>query len=144
MVCVMAIGRRRGSVFQVMLSEPLLSLITPIIYKLPLFFFLTALRDQGAITSLIVAESRPEAEGAEKKYVQDALKEAAIAKGPLREALLCPTGRIYICGSSKMGDGVHKALVDVYASLWHIKTAEVEKALAEMRENGRYVREVWH
>jgi sulfite reductase alpha subunit-like flavoprotein len=100
----------------------------------------------GVISSLIVAESRATGAAAPKRtYVQDALRASGQVRGsPLGKALLCPVGHIFVCGGAKMGEGVHAALIDVYVSLWGVSAAEAEKSLAEMREKGRYVREVWH
>ena len=92
---------------------------------------------QGSLDRLDVAFSRDQAE---KIYVQDRIRENAdelvrwIDEG----------AHIYVCGDAKrMAPDVHAALVDVLSSRRDIDADAAEQALKDLRQQGRYQRDVY-
>ncbi|MEM6511764.1 MAG: assimilatory sulfite reductase (NADPH) flavoprotein subunit [Pseudomonadota bacterium] len=92
---------------------------------------------QGALQQLDVAFSRDQEE---KIYVQDRIRENA-------EELvrwIDDGAYIYVCGDAKhMAPDVHDALRDVLAAQRGIGTDAAEQALKDLRQQGRYQRDVY-
>ncbi len=92
---------------------------------------------QGSLERLDVAFSRDQAK---KIYVQDRIRENA-------EELvrwIDDGAHIYVCGDAKhMAPDVHEALRDALAVHRNIDTEAAEQALKELRQQGRYQRDVY-
>ena len=104
------------------------------LYKDKLQDFLSA----NALTSLHTAFSR---EQEEKVYVQNRLSENAEL---VADALLNKNGYFYICGDgAKMANDVEKTLIDILKTVGKLNGDETAAVLTEMKDRGRYVKDVW-
>ncbi|KAF9640975.1 Oxidoreductase FAD/NAD(P)-binding protein [Lasiodiplodia theobromae] len=75
------------------------------------------------------------------RYVQDEVRMQADVVWFVINAL---DGRIFVCGSSKgMGEGVHRALVDVAMEKGNLNHDEAEEFWEKKKEGGQYVAETW-
>ncbi|XP_050173857.1 methionine synthase reductase isoform X2 [Myiozetetes cayanensis] len=99
--------------------------------------------ENGTLTHLKVCFSRDSstAEVAPPKYVQDIIR--LYAKEVAR-VLLEEKGYFYICGDKKhMADGVSDAVVDILSMEMEADKLEAMKILAMLREERRYLQDVW-
>ncbi|XP_016042531.2 methionine synthase reductase isoform X2 [Erinaceus europaeus] len=100
----------------------------------------------GVLTHLKVSFSRdaPEAQEGDTppaKYVQDNLRR----HGPqVARVLLQESGHLYLCGDAKnMAKDVNDALVEIISREAGIEHLEAMKTLAALREEKRYLQDVW-
>ncbi|KFZ61941.1 Methionine synthase reductase, partial [Antrostomus carolinensis] len=111
-----------------------------------LAFILDELRcflENGTLTHLKVCFSRDAstAEVAPPKYVQDVIR--LYAKEVTR-VLLKEKGYFYVCGDKKhMADSVSDAVVDILSMEMEVDKLEAMKILAMLREEKRYLQDVW-
>ncbi|NXP30075.1 MTRR reductase, partial [Scytalopus superciliaris] len=108
-----------------------------------LFKQLRCFLGNGTLTHLKVCFSRDSstAEVAPPKYVQDVIR--LYAKDVAR-VLLKERGYFYICGDKKhMADGVSDAVVDILSMEMEADRLEAMKILAMLREEKRYLQDVW-
>ncbi|MEL7186860.1 MAG: assimilatory sulfite reductase (NADPH) flavoprotein subunit [Pseudomonadota bacterium] len=92
---------------------------------------------QGHLARLDVAFSRDQNR---KVYVQDRIRENAAEFGRWLDA----GAAIYVCGDAKrMAGDVHDAIVDVIAQHNNIDRDAAEQRLKELRQAGRYQRDVY-
>ncbi|NWQ67982.1 MTRR reductase, partial [Neopipo cinnamomea] len=108
-----------------------------------LFKQLRCFLENGTLTHLKVCFSRDSstAEVAPPKYVQDIIR--LYAKEVAR-ILLEEKGYFYICGDKKhMADGVSDAVVDILSMEMEADRLEAMKILAMLREEKRYLQDVW-
>ncbi|NXG35117.1 MTRR reductase, partial [Dromaius novaehollandiae] len=108
-----------------------------------LFKQLRCFLENGTLTHLKVCFSRdlPAAEVAPPKYVQDIVR--LYAKEVVR-VLLKKRGYFYVCGDKKhMADGVSDAVVDILSMEMAVDKLEAMKILATLREEKRYLQDVW-
>ncbi|NXE51141.1 MTRR reductase, partial [Casuarius casuarius] len=108
-----------------------------------LFKQLRCFLENGTLTHLKVCFSRdlPAAEVAPPKYVQDVVR--LYAKEVVR-VLLKERGYFYVCGDKKhMADGVSDAVVDILSMEMAVDKLEAMKILATLREEKRYLQDVW-
>ncbi|NWS97777.1 MTRR reductase, partial [Mionectes macconnelli] len=108
-----------------------------------LFKQLRCFLENGTLTHLKVCFSRDSstAEVAPPKYVQDIIR--LYAKEVTR-VLLEEKGYFYICGDKKhMADGVSDAIVDILSMEMEADRLEAMKILAMLREEKRYLQDVW-
>ncbi|NWU77344.1 MTRR reductase, partial [Onychorhynchus coronatus] len=108
-----------------------------------LFKQLRCFLENGTLTHLKVCFSRDSsaAEVAAPKYVQDVIR--LYAKEVAR-VLLEEKGYFYICGDKKhMADGVSDAVVDILSMEMEADRLEAMKILAMLREEKRYLQDVW-
>ncbi|NWV14710.1 MTRR reductase, partial [Ptilonorhynchus violaceus] len=108
-----------------------------------LFKQLRCFLENGTLTHLKVCFSRDSstAEVAPPKYVQDLLR--LYAKEVAR-VLLKERGYFYICGDKKhMADDVSDAVVDILSMEMEADKLEAMKVLAMLREEKRYLQDVW-
>uniref|UniRef100_A0A6G1REK8 5-methyltetrahydrofolate-homocysteine methyltransferase reductase n=1 Tax=Hypotaenidia okinawae TaxID=2861861 RepID=A0A6G1REK8_9GRUI len=99
--------------------------------------------ENGTLTHLKVCFSRDSstAEVAPPKYVQDVVR--LYAKEVAR-VLLKEGGYFYVCGDKKhMADGVSDAVVDILSMEMDVDKLEAMKILAVLREEKRYLQDVW-
>jgi sulfite reductase alpha subunit-like flavoprotein len=103
-----------------------------------------AWREAGVLSGLFVAESAPEGGDKNKTYVQDTLAAEARSSKATKRILLNPTTHLFVCGNGNtMAKGVHATLLSLFAELGGMTPDEAEKSLNAMREQGRYIRDVW-
>jgi sulfite reductase (NADPH) flavoprotein alpha-component len=94
-------------------------------------------RKQGLLTRLDVAFSRDQAE---KRYVQHRMLEAGAELG----SWLDDGAHVYVCGDAKaMAPDVERTLKDILARHRGLDEDGAEEALAELRQAGRYQRDVY-
>ncbi|NWU17763.1 MTRR reductase, partial [Cephalopterus ornatus] len=108
-----------------------------------LFKQLRCFLENGTLTHLKVCFSRDSstAEVAPPKYVQDVIR--LYAKEVAR-VLLEEKGYFYVCGDKKhMADGVSDAVVDILSMETEADRLEAMKILAMLREEKRYLQDVW-
>ncbi|NXM71416.1 MTRR reductase, partial [Serilophus lunatus] len=108
-----------------------------------LFKQLRCFLENGTLTHLKVCFSRDSSteEVAPPKYVQDVIR--LYAKDVAR-VLLKEKGYFYICGDKKhMADGVSDAVVDILSMEMEADKLEGMKILATLREEKRYLQDVW-
>ncbi|NXH21799.1 MTRR reductase, partial [Bucco capensis] len=108
-----------------------------------LFKQLRCFLENGTLTHLKVCFSRDAstAEVAPPKYVQDVIK--LYAKEVAR-VLLKERGYFYLCGDKKhMADAVSDAVVDILSMEMEADKLEAMKMLAMLREQKRYLQDVW-
>ncbi|NXG13504.1 MTRR reductase, partial [Grallaria varia] len=108
-----------------------------------LFKQLRSFLENGTLTHLKVCFSRDSstAEVAPPKYVQDVIR--LYAKDVAR-VLLKQRGYCYVCGDKKhMADGVSDAVVDILCMEMETDRLEAMKILAMLREEKRYLQDVW-
>ncbi|HEX8034117.1 MAG TPA: NADPH--cytochrome reductase, partial [Ktedonobacterales bacterium] len=98
---------------------------------------LEAFAAQGVVT-LYPAFSR--VEGQPKTYVQDVIQQHADEVWPL----LQQGAIIYICGDGgKMEPAVRQSLESLYQAKSNVSAQESEAWLADLRDNQRYLADVW-
>ncbi|XP_049623875.1 methionine synthase reductase [Suncus etruscus] len=97
----------------------------------------------GVLTHLYVSFSRDPSTGedAPARYVQDNLRRL----GPqLARVLLQDNGRVYVCGDAKnMAKDVNEALADILSREAGLPSLEALRTLATLREEKRYLQDVW-
>ena len=94
------------------------------------------LRD-GSLTRLDVAFSR---DGSQREYVQDRLREQAPEIYAWLEAGAC----VYVCGdATRMARDVHATLRNILMTVGQLDEDAAEDRLLELREQGRYQRDVY-
>jgi sulfite reductase (NADPH) flavoprotein alpha-component len=93
-------------------------------------------RKSGLLTRLDVAFSRDQDA---KVYVQHRMRERAAQL----YAWLEDGAHVYVCGATRMGDDVHRALVDVVAEASGRGREHGEDYVRTLRRDGRYVRDVY-
>jgi len=100
---------------------------------------LEAAEKEGVISKLIVAFSR---ESEKKVYVQHKVHEHAEAIfGILNEK----KGHLYICGDARaMAKDVHQALAQILVTYGSKTEEQAEQFLAELKQSGRYLTDVWY
>lgn len=100
--------------------------------------------EHGTLTHLKVSFSRDARLGEEKappKYVQDSLQlhGQQVAKVLLREH-----GYVYVCGDAKnMAQDVHNSLVEIISKELGVDKLEAMKTLATLKEEKRYLQDIW-
>ncbi|XP_054979631.1 methionine synthase reductase [Sorex araneus] len=98
----------------------------------------------GVLTHLHVSFSRDapaDGEAAPARYVQDHLRRQG---AQLAHALLQERGCIYVCGDAKnMARDVNEALVEVLSRAAGLTSLQALDALATLREERRYLQDVW-
>ncbi|XP_055965034.1 methionine synthase reductase isoform X2 [Sorex fumeus] len=98
----------------------------------------------GVLTHLHVSFSRDApapGEAAPARYVQDHMQRHG---AQLARALLQERGCIYVCGDAKnMARGVNEALVEILGREAGLTSLEAMNALAQLREEQRYLQDVW-
>ncbi|NXM24889.1 MTRR reductase, partial [Oxyruncus cristatus] len=108
-----------------------------------LFKQLRCFLENGTLTHLKVCFSRDSstAEVAPPKYVQDVIR---LYAKEVAKVLLEEKGYFYICGDKKhMADGVSDAVVDILSMEMEADRLEAMKILAMLREEKRYLQDVW-
>ncbi|MEM6728552.1 MAG: hypothetical protein AAF618_08630, partial [Pseudomonadota bacterium] len=91
----------------------------------------------GVLTHLELAFSR---EQAEKVYVSDLLR----ARGAEVYAAIETGAHVYLCGDATgMAPGVEAALVDIIAEHGAMTEAYAKDRLAQLRRQGRYLKDVY-
>jgi nitric oxide synthase oxygenase domain/subunit/sulfite reductase alpha subunit-like flavoprotein/hemoglobin-like flavoprotein len=98
---------------------------------------LTAWREKGLLSRLGVAFSRREARRA---YVQD-LIEADAAR--VWRILSARGAHVLVCGDARMADAVRDRLVDVAMREGDLTMTAAHDMIAGMRDDGRFVEDVW-
>jgi methionine synthase reductase len=99
---------------------------------------LGALLADGSLSRLELAQSRT---GPNKVYVQHRMIEAS---GELVDLILRQEACVYVCGDGMhMARGVFEAFKTVLASQAGMTTDDAEALLKTMKENKRYVQDVW-
>ncbi|NXP55301.1 MTRR reductase, partial [Heliornis fulica] len=108
-----------------------------------LFKQLERFLENGTLTHLKVCFSRDSstAEVAPPKYVQDVIR---LYPKEVVRVLLKERGYFYVCGDKKhMADGVSDAVVDILSMEMEVDKLEAMKNLAVLREEKRYLQDVW-
>jgi NADPH-ferrihemoprotein reductase len=104
---------------------------------------LEAFQTSGVLTKLHLAFSR---ENPKKKvYVQHLMKERENA-AELWDLVNSRGAHLYVCGGTSMGTDVGKALAEVVGKLGGrdlAKSGAADAFVAKMKEEGRYVQELW-
>ena len=73
--------------------------------------------------------------------MQDLLRED---RGSVYALLTQAQAVVYVCGSAQgLGQGVHKALIDVLCTEGHMSSDDAEDYLLFAAQQGRYQRDVW-
>ncbi|XP_010006622.1 PREDICTED: methionine synthase reductase [Chaetura pelagica] len=99
--------------------------------------------ENGTLTHLKVCFSRDSstAEVGPPKYVQDVLR---LYPKEVTRVLLEERGYFYVCGDKKhMADGISEAVVDILSMEMEADKLEAMKMLAVLREEKRYLQDVW-
>uniref|UniRef100_A0A2K6LB07 Methionine synthase reductase n=1 Tax=Rhinopithecus bieti TaxID=61621 RepID=A0A2K6LB07_RHIBE len=98
----------------------------------------------GILTHLKVSFSRDVPVGEEEataKYVQDNIQ---LHGQEVVRILLHENGRIYVCGDAKnMAKDVHDALVEIISKEIGVEKLEAMKTLATLKEEKRYLQDIW-
>ncbi|XP_023678186.2 methionine synthase reductase isoform X1 [Paramormyrops kingsleyae] len=97
----------------------------------------------GTLTHLKVCFSRDPHEGAEPppKYVQHNLR---LNSQAVCDILLRQKGFFYVCGDAKnMAKDVNDTLIDIIGEELQVDKLEVMKAVAVLREEKRYLQDIW-
>ncbi|XP_036081654.1 methionine synthase reductase isoform X3 [Rousettus aegyptiacus] len=99
-------------------------------------------QERGTLTRLTVCFSRePPAGEAPAKYVQDGMRRhgAALARLLLREG-----GCVCVCGDAKnMAKDVNDALLEIISQEAGVDKLEAMKTLAALKEEARYLQDIW-
>lgn len=99
---------------------------------------LEAMQSEGLLTRLSCAFSRDQLQ---KIYIQDRIREDAEW---LAELLVAHGGYFYLCGPTWPAEDVKEALISSFVNHGGVSSREeAEDLLKEMKENGRYVLEVY-
>ncbi|XP_037749277.1 methionine synthase reductase isoform X1 [Chelonia mydas] len=100
--------------------------------------------ENGTLTHLKVCFSRDPSAAAEKKptkYVQDNIR---LCAKEVARVLLKERGCFYVCGDAKhMAKDVNDTLVDILSSDAGVDKLEAMKTLATLRQEKRYLQDVW-
>ncbi|KAM6455058.1 methionine synthase reductase isoform 2-T2 [Liasis olivaceus] len=100
--------------------------------------------ENGALTHLIVCFSRDVPAGAETappKYVQDNLR---LYCKEISRILLQEKGYFYVCGDAKnMAKDVNDALVEIFITEKGVDKLDALKILAMLRDEKRYLQDIW-
>ena len=88
------------------------------------------MKDQGIISELNCAFSRPQEEGSQKTYVQDIL---AKHKELIRQVMAEQNGDFFVCGATNMGKAVEALLKDTLG----------EDVYKKVQKEKRYKVELW-
>ncbi|OCT76208.1 hypothetical protein XELAEV_18031404mg [Xenopus laevis] len=100
--------------------------------------------ESGILTYLKVCYSRDppiNAGAVSPKYVQDFLK---ICSSDVARVLVKENGSIYVCGDAKnMAKDVNDALADILSMELNMDKLEAMKTLAVLRDQKRYLQDVW-
>ncbi|KYO34660.1 methionine synthase reductase [Alligator mississippiensis] len=100
--------------------------------------------ENGILTHLKVCFSRDPpaaADMASPKYVQDNIR---LCAKDVARVLLKEKGCFYVCGDEKnMGKDVNDALIDVFSMVAGADKLEAMKTLAMLREEKRYLQDLW-
>ncbi|KAM9101085.1 methionine synthase reductase isoform X1 [Sarcophilus harrisii] len=98
----------------------------------------------GILTQLKVSFSRDipvDGEDTPPKYVQDSIR---LCAQQVTRILLQEKGYIYVCGDAKgMAKDVNDALVEILSKESGVEKLEAMKMLAALREEKRYLQDVW-
>lgn len=95
----------------------------------------------GVLTHLKVCFSRDGPEEAGPRYVQHNL---LLHATDVVNALLQRNGRLYVCGDAKnMARDVNDTLVDMVGAALQLDKLEAMKRLATLREEKRYLQDIW-
>jgi len=100
---------------------------------------LSAFSKDGTLTSLHLAFSR---EQKEKVYVQHIMAQPQISE-KLWSLLDTKRAYVYVCGGTRMGTDVHKALVDLIMANGGMKEDDAHAYVKNLQNDGRYVQELW-
>ncbi|XP_071075805.1 methionine synthase reductase isoform X2 [Desmodus rotundus] len=99
---------------------------------------------RGILTHLKVSFSRDAPvgeEGAPVKYVQDNIR---LHSKPVARVLLRENGCIYVCGDAKnMAKDVNDTLVEIISKEAGVDKLEAMKTLAALKEEKRYLQDIW-
>ncbi|XP_039079252.1 methionine synthase reductase isoform X2 [Hyaena hyaena] len=99
---------------------------------------------RGVLTHLKVSFSRDAAVGEEAapvKYVQDNMR---LHGEQVAKALLQENGYIYVCGDAKnMAKDVNDTLVEIISKEAGVEKLEAMKTLATLKEEKRYIQDIW-
>lgn len=105
---------------------------------------LSHFQELGILTHLHVSFSRdaPDAgEAAPARYVQDNMRKYG---SKLARALLQDGGSIYVCGDAKnMAKDVNDTLVEILSREAGLTNLEAVNTLATLREERRYLQDIW-
>ncbi|KAG9347914.1 hypothetical protein JZ751_003931 [Albula glossodonta] len=99
--------------------------------------------EKGTLTHLHVCFSRddPDSTEARPKYVQHNL---LLYASHIADILLKQDGCLYVCGDAKnMAKDVNDALIDIVAKVLQKDKLEAMKTLAGLREEKRYLQDIW-
>ncbi|XP_046879819.1 methionine synthase reductase isoform X1 [Hypomesus transpacificus] len=95
----------------------------------------------GSLTHLKVCFSRDSQDQAGPRYVQHNL---LLHAKDICNILLQQNGRLYVCGDAKnMAKDVNDTLIDLVAAELHLDKLEAMKRLASLREEKRYLQDIW-
>uniref|UniRef100_A0A673T2G6 Methionine synthase reductase n=2 Tax=Suricata suricatta TaxID=37032 RepID=A0A673T2G6_SURSU len=99
---------------------------------------------RGVLTHLKVSFSRDAAlgeEAAPARYVQDNMR---LHGEQVARALLQESGRVYVCGDAKnMAKDVNDTLVEIISKEAGVEKLEAMKTLATLKEEKRYLQDIW-
>lgn len=106
---------------------------------------LERLRDRGVLTHLVATFSRDSdvvaPASSTPKYVQHRILENG---NQVKELLTHPTAVLYVCGDAKnMARNVNDALIEVLVKEGEMTKMSAMKYLADLREQKRYLQDVW-
>jgi len=99
---------------------------------------LKAFETSGTLTKLHLAFSR---ESTEKVYVQHLIKKPENAESFVAD--LESGAYVYVCGATKMGEDVLKAIQDILQTYKKMSKEEADKYIKSLQSSGRYVQELW-
>ena len=99
---------------------------------------LKAFETSGTLTKLHLAFSR---ESTEKVYVQHLIKKPENAESFVAD--LESGAYVYVCGATKMGEDVLKAIQDILQTYKKMSKDEADKYIKSLQSSGRYVQELW-
>lgn len=99
---------------------------------------LRAFEKSGTLTTLHLAFSR---ESTEKVYVQHLIKKQENASSFVAD--LEAGAYIYVCGATKMGEDVMKAIHDILKEYKKFSKEDADKYIKNLQSSGRYVQELW-
>ena len=74
-------------------------------------------------------------------YVQKLLASPLVAGDVCNDVSL--GAYIYVCGATNMGTDVMDTFVKLFASQYHISTAQATDMVKDLQKKGRYVQELW-
>nr|XP_002741834.2 PREDICTED: methionine synthase reductase-like [Saccoglossus kowalevskii] len=96
--------------------------------------------DNGTLSRLCVCFSRDRTED-EPRYVQDLMR---IHRQELAQLVIEKKAVVYVCGDAKhMAKDVKETWTQIIADYLHIKTEDAESVLKNIREEKRYLEDIW-